>query len=458
MDKPSVVLLFPDANNQNAYLQKMKAFLEADTSLKLHLATSLADMGVQVQESKYALAVFNVRNKSDLVEVLNLLATQADAIKNNRLRVIGSSALSHPDVLKILMKKGCADILPSDLSQKALRHKISQSFKILENYQSRMKSQNESAKVSLDSKTDKSEQTVKKSSYKLLPALTLASDFWLLQGEKEIRQVQGRWIIDLLGPGPSAGSWDETTKDSKIWFWNPRVASIAGGKTGADPFIVDNGTWKFSGRKPEFIWQESRWRFLGDQPELTFVSKELTVLATRFKTNWDQSLDVTENSSFAKEKLPLIMQTIDTERRFRKEEEKKGGKDLHLAQEKQGPSLELKNSQPTPKLVMWLESDKGMVSITPVEYSDREVLVEAERESLNEGQRYKLVVECGIGTELSKETFSAIVKDIQAGDGPLDMMSIKILDDAVFPTQSMNAALMKRQDEILNFMKSARGW
>jgi hypothetical protein len=85
-------------------------------------------------------------------------------------------------------------------------------------------------------------------------------------------------------------------------------------------------------------------------------------------------------------------------------------------------------------------------------------LVEAERESLNEGQRYKLVVECGIGTELSKETFSAIVKDIQAGDGPLDMMSIKILDDAVFPTQSMNAALMKRQDEILNFMKSARGW
>jgi DNA-binding NarL/FixJ family response regulator len=290
MDKPSVVILFPDTNNQNAYLQKMKTFLEADISLRLHSALSLADMEAQVQESKYALAVFNVRNKADLVEVLNLLGTQADAIKKNCLRVIGSSALDHPEVVKILMKKGCADILPSDLSQKALRHKISQSFKILENYQSK---------------------------------LQLASD---------------------------------------------------------------------------------------------------------------------------------------TEKRFRNEESQRSTEELHLAQEKPGVNIEFKQTQNSPKITMRLESDKGAVAVTPVEYSDREVWVEASRGSLNEGQRYKLIVECEVGGDASKEGFSAILKDIQVGEGTMDMMWIKILDDTVFPTESMNAALVRRQDEILDFMKSARGW
>jgi hypothetical protein len=458
MDKQSVVILFPDTNHQNAYLQQMKTFLETDTSIKLHSGLSLADMAAQVEEAKYALAIFNVKNKTDLVEVLNFLGTQADKIKKNRLRVIGSSGLNHPDVVKILMKKGCADILPSNLSQKALRHKISQSFKILENYQQKLASQTESAKIATETKTDQAAQSAKKSSYRLLPALTLASDFWLVQNEREIRQVQGRWIIDLLGPGPSAGSWEETAKDSKTWMWSPRVASLKGAEKGVgDPFIVDNGTWKFCGRKPEFIWQESRWRFLGDQPELTFVSKDLTVLAVRFKTNWDQSLDVTENSSFAKEKIPLIMQTIDTERRFRTEEAKKGTKDLRLAPEGAGAGLELRDSQNSPRLDMWLESEQGRVAIHPVEYSDREVLVETKKGSASEGKRYKLTVECGSGSENSKETFSVIVKDIQNGDDSM-MMNIKILDDVVFPTKSMDEALLKRQDEILGFMKSARGW
>ena len=68
------------------------------------------------------------------------------------------------------------------------------------------------------------------------------------------------WIIEIIGPGPSAGHWVEdqsnALNDTPTWKWRPfREETFQ--------FIFDDGEWVFEGREPVFNWDTNKWKLIG---------------------------------------------------------------------------------------------------------------------------------------------------------------------------------------------------
>jgi hypothetical protein len=503
MDSPqtkSLVLLFPTSGAQNKYLQQVRDWLQDDQALQVHESESVADVGTQIAQFNQGLMIFSVRDKADLVEVVNCLATHQGLIKGRFLRVVGVTHMEHPEVIKLLMKRGVADILPTNLTSKALKHKISQSFKILERYHA-----THSAEIARDAvdkaaadKKGVGAPARKQASVQRVPPITIESDCWLIKKEKDVRQVQGRWLADILGPGPSVGTWDETSRSTPTapeWVWNLRQPN--------PQFVSDEGNWVFKGRRPEFVWSENRWRFIGDQAELAFV-KNGVVLAYRFKCIAAQNvLELAENSERAKKKLPFMIQSIEAEVRFKNEKNKpnlssqfsldiddeepeteeesrrtsleretpdyRGGRSIAL----ETPDHTTERPDAAPETVyeevpvtavalqIWVSAEQPgsrLIALSPIEMSPTELVVEVSTGLFSQGQKVSVIVDSGTGKPNSKNQFHALVTQHQVSDSEHDLLTIQIADGKVLPIDQAAEAIRARQDEIFNFLKSARGW
>jgi len=465
----SLVLLFPTSGTQNKYLLQVKEWLQDDQALALHEATSVADVGKQVAQYNQGLMIFSIRDKSDLVEVVNCLATHQSLVKGRYLRVVGVCYMEHPEVIKLLMKRGVADILPTNLTAKALNHKISQSFKILERYHATHAQDLAREAASNSAQEKKNVVPIRnKPSVQRVAPLNLLSDCWLVRKDKDLRQIQGRWLVDLLGPGPSIASWDESprsTSSAPEWVWTLRQPN-------AD-FVSEEGNWIFRGRKPEFVWTENRWRFIGEQAELVFVRNGET-LAYRIKCLVAQNiLEVAENSEQAKAKLPLMIKSIEAEVRFKNEKnkpnlanafalgegperadeiEKDAPEDLARVEEEPAPSLTLQ---------MWISSDlqgKNPIQLAPIEMSPTEIVVEVPSGQFSKTQKVCLIVDTGLKKQNSKTQFQAFISGHEASDADHDLLTIQLADGKTLPIESAADEMRARQDEIFNFLKAARGW
>jgi hypothetical protein len=487
MDSPqpkSLVLLFPTSGAQNKYLLQVKEWLQEDQTLQVHDAASVADVGSQIAQFNQGLMIFSIRDKADLVEVVNCLATHQSLIKGRFLRVVGVTHMEHPEVIKLLMKRGVADILPTNLTSKALKHKISQSFKILERYHAthaQDAARDAADKASQEKKTAASVR--KQPSVQKTPAITLASDCWLVKKDKDVRQIQGRWLADILGPGPSIGTWDESPKstaNAPEWMWVLRAP--------APQFVTDEGNWVFKGRRPEFVWSENRWRFIGEVAELAFV-KNGEVIAYRFKCIAAQNvLELAENSEQAKQKLPFMIQSIEAEVRFKQEKNKPNlAKQFSLELDDDEPESpgELGNSNKFPDggsqaidedvvpeavedqtppalaLQIWISADlqgSNLILLSPIEMSATELVAEVPAGQFSMGHKVTVIVDTGTAKPNSKSQFHAVVSQHEKSDDEHDLLTIKVAEGQVLPIDQAAEAVRARQDEIFNFMKAARGW
>lgn len=466
----SLVLLFPTSGAQNKYLLQAKEWLQDDQTLQVHEATSVADVGKQIAQYNQGLLIFSVRDKNDLVEVVNCLATHQNLVKGRFLRVVGVCYMEHPEVIKLLMKRGVADILPTNLTSKALKHKISQSFKILERYHAGHAQDLARDAANAASQEKKNVVSIRnKPSVQRTPPLTLMSDCWLVRKDKDLRQIQGRWLVDLLGPGPSIASWDETPRsnmNAPEWVWTLRQPNTQ--------FVSEEGSWIFKGRKPEFVWTENRWRFVGEQAELVFV-RNGEILAYRIKCNHAQNvLEVAENSEQAKKKLPFMIQSIEAEVRFKNEKNKPNlakqfalgdGADEEQEDEQQEDPEDIPRVEeevaPSLGLQMWISADphgRNPMQLAPIEMSPVELVVEVPSGQFSKTQKVCLIIDTGLKKHNSKTQFQAVVAGHEASDADHDLLTIRLSDGKRLPIESAEEEIRARQDEIFNFLKAARGW
>ena len=510
----SLIILFPQAS-QNTYLQTLKGQLAGDESLRIEEANSIKDVSQLVQQFGSALVIFCIRHKEDLSIVLGGLGEWNSYIKGKFLRAIGVTQLDHPQIPPTLMKRGCADLFSPGLNAKSLKHKINQSLKILETY----RIQSGGAKPpplsgSKDQPTARPKEPLQEKPQQVTwtkaPALTLASDVWLMRNERDVRTVQGRWIIDMTGPGPSTGYWDESPSEKQVWFWKHKITEDS--KT----FITDQGQWIFRGRKPEFVNDQGCWRFIGEAPDLSFVDGE-QVRAIRFKLS-KQGGEIADNSAQARAKLPAIARSIEHEVRFTKEKPKvatdpnvhdlskdkrpeigegyalkdeveateiqdRRGEDQERAStdpnvhdlSKEKPEVtsdgfalkgEIEatpfNQAPKPKLKITVQAAQtggGRPLIaTPIELDDDVLVLEVLAGQFGAEQGVIIVMDDGLHTPHSKRRLRATVKEILGTEGEAEQISIKIDPELRVSFAPVQTALKERQEEIFNFLKAARGW
>ena len=328
----ALVLLYPHAGAGNAYLQQLRVTLQSEETLRLHDAQSEKDIIQELQATGRGLLIFCIRHKEDLTLVLNAMTTLRPFVKCKALRVIGVNEIDHPQIPQMLLKRGCADVFSSKLTAKALRHKINQALRIVATCAApNMPMPQASASAAgTTKKAAAPSQAPAKGGLNKLPALTLNSDCWLVRKVRDLRRVQGKWIVDLIGPGPSTGIWEESPGNPGVWEWTPKA--LADGSVDEKAFVHDEGAWVYIGKKPDFVWDLGRWRFMGERMDLSF-RKGAEVLACRFRLVAG-TMEYAENSAQARQKLPVIIKSIENEVRFRNEAKAKAAAKTRFKDEK----------------------------------------------------------------------------------------------------------------------------
>jgi hypothetical protein len=293
---------------------------------------------------EYGILVLLLGNKNDLVNVLNALLSLKKRIERGVVRIMVYNLIDHDKIAQILKQKGATESVPEGLTQKALVHKLQKHIQIVH---TRVKSapkaitaEETAARNAKTAKNKARSQTVVSGKLKYIAAVENENDCWLVKNKKDFKFVRGMWLGEMIGPGPSAGTWTEVSsgpataageKGRSVFQWSPRVAPT---EDNPNPFTPGKGSWYFSGRQPEFVWKTNRWRFVGDAPALFFKPSAGAATVFRFRCPVMGTLEVALNSSVAKGKLKAISQTYAQDKLFREEKKKEGATgDLDLPAE-----------------------------------------------------------------------------------------------------------------------------
>lgn len=240
------------------------------------------------------LMVVLLSHKAELSSLMSVIPLFKKDIDQGSLRIVVYSLLkadSSFNLDSVLSKLGISEVIQEGLPQKTLILKVQQHLQQI--------ASPPPAQISIPpTKGGRSKTQVQMSS-----ALELEQDFWLATDASDFKCVRGVWLCEMLGPGPSVGSWVEVPSQSQkgrsVFEWVSKFPA------GQDPFLPGRGTWFFVGRKPEFIWKNECWRFVSPSPALFYKAPGESA-SFRFRSRQDDILDLAENSKSAERKLQAI--------------------------------------------------------------------------------------------------------------------------------------------------------
>lgn len=295
--------------------------LEAQKARLEYEVTKQGDETIaSIKKTNMTVLILILHEKEELVKVLNVLTAVQDRIQTGLLRAMVMNGMNHPRVLALLKAKGVAEIIDFNSNIKALNHKIKNSFLVVTQAFQRLHNQKLRASTVLGSEAKSGGRQNRNESTSEVQwdrPMEHPSDMWWIPSAKNLRNVMGRWLLDILGPGPAAGFWEETKYErngERGWEWKPRVPTDA-------TFQPVAGRWLFFGRQPEFLWQKNLWAFVAKMPYLAFYAageKDPTLL--RIDSPGAGKLRVLENSEVSRAYLPKIQASLEASLKLSKGE------------------------------------------------------------------------------------------------------------------------------------------
>jgi hypothetical protein len=316
------MVVYSKSTKQPPVLAALVQQLEAQKGrLEFEVLREASGILRSVEQTTMTVLVLTLHEKEELVEVLNVLTQMQSRIQSGLLRAMILNGMNHPRVIALLKAKGVQEILDFNTNIKALNHKIKNAFLVLTQTFQRLQNQNIRASTVVGN--DAAARGARGARNESTTEITWekptehANDIWWIPSVKNLRNVMGRWLIDMLGPGPAAGFWEETTYErngEKGWVWKIRVST--------DPtFMPKPGRWIFFGRQPEFVWQKNLWAFVSKMPYLAFYAEGQSESEfVRIDPTGPGRLKVYENSEVARLYLPKIQASLEASLKLSKAE------------------------------------------------------------------------------------------------------------------------------------------
>ena len=454
-----LVVSYQPPNAPLALLQISDALIDS-TAVRLLSSENFNDYHAQIDEAGKALLILVLTKKEDLIGVLSLLAKFQTEIKTGLIRVFVFNLTDNSKVQGLLKTKGCRDFLEYSMTSKALIFKIHQTIQIIDKVVPGFMVASIKNTPLVANASGEPTKLIR-----WTEPVVVQSDCWLLKSDRDARNVQGMWLIEMLGPGPSAGSWVASTPgDTLNWDWTPK-------DTTNDPFIIEQGKWTFQGRQPEFDWKINRWQFIGAAPSLRFFYEGRSY-ADRFAADSDLNLNFAKNSKHAHARLPLILAGLVPEVRVSPEkkeevpvvlveERSRSNKDYlsHLVPEyewAQGAeafkSLELNVKMKTLQQTL---GDWSQVEL--LENNAREILISAPRGSLKQGQDVSFQFTAQDGPRTIYFVVSGMVRSTEIFDHQSMFVTIEFETESQSQLKNVAEIIEKRQSEVFEFLKQAKG-
>lgn len=255
-----------------------------------------------VESTFITVLIANCVCKEDVTDLYNVLPRLEARVATGTFRILVLNSLGHPGLASLLRARSTLEVIELPINLKALQHKIKIAAQVTQ--QSFLRLQTDS-KADVRKKVKSAGMGVSWQS-----AMDFYADFWWIPGPKNIRNVVGVWLIDILGPGPAVGVWEEVPGMERggetAWAWRSR--------SGADDhFDTPDGRWVFHGKQPEFSWQKNLWSFVSKHPMLAFYpTSEREPQYIRLEHRPDEGLLFLENSHHTRTLLPRIQASFES--------------------------------------------------------------------------------------------------------------------------------------------------
>lgn len=255
-----------------------------------------------------ALVMASVADKSDLVQLATLVKMTKKVAKDSAIKIVVFQFFRDKEIEKAIAKLGILDLVDPNIQTKALKFKLDFWIKSLKGQMKNgpQKKTEKPAKEN-EGKSEKSSQDG--SSIPVWQeAFPIEDDIWILKNDNDCKKVLSKWLIRLLGPGPSIAQWNEYSSGVWRFDFKPNEKEI---------FISSEGSWYFAGdQKPDFVWKENLWLISGSHFELYFKNGDKVY--SRIKCV-NRVLTICKNSLQAKTKEEIIIESFNREMVFKKE-------------------------------------------------------------------------------------------------------------------------------------------
>ncbi len=296
--------MIPSSRPPSAY-ENLIHLLGGQNKIKFDQSPNAIELSDFALASEISVILLCVGEKEDLTASIHFLELTTEKIQSGTLRVIVLNKFNHPKIISVFKSKGVSEVLDSNIPLKPLNLKIKQALTAAQ--KSLNKNQAGSAEVSAVGGIGNVKSSSKASSTTItwVPAHEHPSDFFIVTNKRNARYMMGQWLVDILGPGPSAGIWEESQAQMnghRGWHWKSR-----------DPndkiFDTPNGAWIFFGNQPEFRWQKNLWSFKGRQCSLVYYEKGEPIY---YRIHNDETgLKIAENSNIANARMDDIRASLE---------------------------------------------------------------------------------------------------------------------------------------------------
>ncbi len=301
-----IIILKQDVNEQTIMFEEI-----ANSNLKNRYNFVEANTGEEALQlminSGSGCLLFSINSKLELQELAILLKKLKKDVKNNLYKISGYNNLKNKKVTKFLADHHITEIFESQLNFKSIEFKFNLWFRSISaakkkfpnNAQQAIKESNNKASNNLKTNSGT------KNNIKELDPLDLHSDCWILPAHRHVKNIMKSWLIEIIGPGPASGHWQDITKKSNsttpVWEWRPTREDLF-------TFVLDDGSWIFKGREPFFNWETNLWKFSGSDPELVFYTDRPEHKKFYIENN---QLNITTTSEQANAKMQMIKASFD---------------------------------------------------------------------------------------------------------------------------------------------------
>lgn len=251
----------------------------------------------------------NCDKKEDVADLYNVLSQLGPRVTEGSLRVLVLNGIGHAGLASILRSRCVVEVVELPTNPKAIQYKIKTALQIVnKNFQQNDKHPTEPKPAVVS--PPKPSVTVQPPGMNIhwQPPVDFQFDVWWIPDRKNIRNVVEVWLIDLLGPAPVIGEWEEVPgldrSGEKAWSWRPDAMA-------EDTFQTPDGNWVFYGKKPEYSWQKNLWSFVSKDPLFAYFpngAKEPSY--TRFELRPQDGLQFLKNSLHTKSLIRQIAATF----------------------------------------------------------------------------------------------------------------------------------------------------
>ncbi|MBU6153620.1 MAG: hypothetical protein KGP28_04895 [Bdellovibrionales bacterium] len=494
---------YPESHSRVVkYTQSLQDDIDCVTNV------SKEDFLAAISTGKKVIFLYHISSPEELVTLHEVLPTIRNAIREKNTIVAVFSKIVSQKIDDLLIRAGCTEVIPYQVSEKAFTIKFSRYLANLKRDRSDTSDyeiiENKPEKTSGQLEGRNSDQE----SPMLLRPLSVKQDYWLLRKTPYIHKYKNQWMIEIIGPSPAAGRWRLTqnydnlfpSADS-VWAWGPREPPGTFGKT----FDITPLTWVFVGKKPEFNWTIHRWAFVGLEPGLHLVL-DGKIIASRFATSSSNQILAAENSNEAKDRFKQILETFEQDYYYKLEQMDRGAISLSLSNPPNLPWFDKQDSKKIPPNA-WnthdLTKEEGKewgaldgefddeaptsgdraghleleiplganamkecgihstingIDVELLNYSDNEPVVQI---AIQTNYRVGSTIEIHVESENLKDRFSfkleGVVTKADFTEEKKFLTLVKLNPDSYRKIFRIRESIKRRQDEILEFFRRAKG-